>query len=134
MQDIYNSITAKCFSKCVSRPADKLDKCTAIPPRTCPRWTRSGKPSDYVPMRIRESTVYCASGRAACRMGALIGNGAAAEQVCLAKCVDRFIDSRQDRSEPTPALRPAAASYALLKHRITLARVCEVLEPDVRDD
>mmetsp|Transcript_27686 Transcript_27686/g.65936 ORF Transcript_27686/g.65936 Transcript_27686/m.65936 type:complete len:83 (+) Transcript_27686:216-464(+) len=44
MQDIYNSITSKCFIKCVSRPADKLDK---------------------------------------------------AEQVCLAKCVDRFVDSRQ---------------------------------------
>mmetsp|Transcript_21678 Transcript_21678/g.53468 ORF Transcript_21678/g.53468 Transcript_21678/m.53468 type:complete len:81 (+) Transcript_21678:69-311(+) len=43
MQDILNSLTSKCFNKCVSKPGERLDK---------------------------------------------------AEQTCLAKCVDRFLDSR----------------------------------------
>mmetsp|Transcript_5840 Transcript_5840/g.20615 ORF Transcript_5840/g.20615 Transcript_5840/m.20615 type:complete len:82 (-) Transcript_5840:2005-2250(-) len=43
MQDIYNSITSKCFNKCVSKPGDRLDK---------------------------------------------------DQQVCLAKCVDRLLESR----------------------------------------
>jgi hypothetical protein len=26
MQDVYNTITAKCFNKCVAKPGDRLDK------------------------------------------------------------------------------------------------------------
>eukprot|EP00292_Cryptomonas_paramecium_P032411 CAMPEP_0113669886 /NCGR_PEP_ID=MMETSP0038_2-20120614/4826_1 /TAXON_ID=2898 /ORGANISM="Cryptomonas paramecium" /LENGTH=78 /DNA_ID=CAMNT_0000585833 /DNA_START=131 /DNA_END=367 /DNA_ORIENTATION=- /assembly_acc=CAM_ASM_000170 len=43
MQDIYNTITAKCFNKCVSKPGERLAK---------------------------------------------------DEQTCLAKCTDRFLESR----------------------------------------
>mmetsp|Transcript_16404 Transcript_16404/g.41535 ORF Transcript_16404/g.41535 Transcript_16404/m.41535 type:complete len:81 (+) Transcript_16404:56-298(+) len=43
MKDILNSLSTKCFTKCVSKPGERLDK---------------------------------------------------AEQTCLAKCVDRFLDSR----------------------------------------
>ena len=117
MQDLYNTITAKCFNKCVSKPGERLDKGELSSANLL--WF--ARLQDFAVSKTLYQD-FDVVGKSAKFFSLLrLFMYASDEQTCLAKCVDRFLDSRGVSSMPYCTLL-CSRRHPLFKHLFCLAK------------